>query len=195
MRTAKITLAAFTASVLLQGCAATPMGPTVQVLPQPGKPLAVYQQEQVTCNQYATASVRGAVDSANMGAGLAVLGGAAGGAAIGSDIRTGGGSGHGGAHGGRGDTRTTAAHAHGHAAPRTASAHGGSHGGHGGGGNAAAAGAAIGAVAGLLAGAAASQQANNGIHWRYDRAYAMCMVSKGNGVPMYASYVQDPDDE
>ena len=43
LRPAALTLSAL---ALLGGCATTPMGPTVQVLPSPGKPFEIFQQEQ-----------------------------------------------------------------------------------------------------------------------------------------------------
>jgi uncharacterized protein YcfJ len=51
--------------LLLAACAATPMGPTVQVLPGPNKPFDVFQQDQFACKQYAQSQVAGQADAAN----------------------------------------------------------------------------------------------------------------------------------
>jgi hypothetical protein len=44
-------------SVLLAGCATTPMGPTARVMPAPGKPFEVFAGDQTTCKQYASGEV------------------------------------------------------------------------------------------------------------------------------------------
>jgi len=107
--TAKTVIAAVAATVFLQGCAVTPQGPTVQVLPARNKPFEVFQQDQSVCTQYATGQVQGQAHRANslavggavlgtvLGAGLgAAIGrgsgaavGAAGGAALGTGIGSG----------------------------------------------------------------------------------------------------------
>ncbi len=73
--------------VLLQGCVAAPLGPTVQVLPARGKPFEVFSQDQGICTQYASSQVQGQAERANQTAvGGAVLGtvlGAGLGAAVG----------------------------------------------------------------------------------------------------------------
>ena len=114
LRTAVPILAA---ALLLDGCAMTPMGPTVQVLPGRGKPFEAFQQDQAVCMQYASQMVAGQAERANtMGVGAAVLGtalgaglgaavgggsGAAIGAASGAAVGTGvGASGSAGAQGG-----------------------------------------------------------------------------------------------
>ncbi len=61
----KITTAGLSALLLLQGCAATPMGPTVQVMPGQNKPFDVFASEQESCKQYASQQVSGQADSAN----------------------------------------------------------------------------------------------------------------------------------
>ncbi len=75
------------AALLLEGCATTPLGPTVQVLPAPNKPFEVFQQDQAVCTQYAASQVQGqAAQANNQAIGGAVLGtvlGAGLGAAIG----------------------------------------------------------------------------------------------------------------
>jgi hypothetical protein len=80
-------------ALLLAGCAQTPMGPTVQVMPGPGKTFDVFQTDQATCKGYAQDAVRGQADAANqqavgaavlttaIGAGLGAAVGSAGGAA------------------------------------------------------------------------------------------------------------------
>jgi len=107
--TAKKIISAALGVVLLQGCAVTPAGPTVQVLPERNKPFEVFAQDQGVCTQYATGQVQGQAKRANvLAAGGAVLGtvlgaglgaavgngtgaavGAAGGAALGTGIGSG----------------------------------------------------------------------------------------------------------
>lgn len=109
MTTAKATVSAVLSLILLQGCAVTPSGPTVQVLPGRNKPFEAFQQDQAICTQYSTGQVRGQAQRANtMAVGGAVLGtvlgaglgaavgrgggaavGAAGGAALGTGIGSG----------------------------------------------------------------------------------------------------------
>lgn len=96
-------------ALLLAGCAATPMGPTVQVMPGPGKSFETFQGDQASCKTYAAGQVQGQADAANqravgaallttvLGAGVgAAVGGAAGdagaGAAIGAASGAAGGS-------------------------------------------------------------------------------------------------------
>ncbi len=73
---------------LLAGCASTPLGPTVQVMPGPGRSFEAFQADQSYCQYYATQRVQGQADAANQrAAGTAVLGtllGAGLGAAVGS---------------------------------------------------------------------------------------------------------------
>jgi hypothetical protein len=87
-------------ALLLAGCAQTPMGPTVQVMPGPGKTFEVFQVDQTTCKGVAQDAVKGQADAANQQAvGAAVLTTAIGaglGAAVGS---TGGAAGTGAAVG------------------------------------------------------------------------------------------------
>jgi hypothetical protein len=102
---------AFSASALaiLAGCAATPMGPTVQVMPGRGKAFETFQSDQAGCKSYAASQVSGQAEAANqravgaallttvLGAGLgAGIGGATGdagaGAAIGAAAGAGGGT-------------------------------------------------------------------------------------------------------
>lgn len=82
--------------LLLSGCAQTPMGPTVQVMPGPGKPFDAFQADQINCKQYAESAVSGQAQNANnravgaaaigtvLGAGLGAAIGGGRGAAIGA---------------------------------------------------------------------------------------------------------------
>ncbi len=59
---------------LLAGCAQTPMGPTVQVMPGSGKPFEAFQADQFACKQYSEQSVAGQAENANTrGVGAAAL--------------------------------------------------------------------------------------------------------------------------
>lgn len=107
-------LGVFTPALLLSACAQTPMGPTVQVLPGPGKPFEQFQYESAGCKQYAEQAVGGQSQNANnqaigaaaigtlLGAGLGAAIGAAGGnagtgAAVGAGVGLAGGAGLGAA--------------------------------------------------------------------------------------------------
>ncbi|HVV70934.1 MAG TPA: hypothetical protein VHI52_05430 [Verrucomicrobiae bacterium] len=46
-------LAMLAAGLLLTGCATTPTGPMVRVMPAPNKPFEVFAQEQTDCEHYA----------------------------------------------------------------------------------------------------------------------------------------------
>ncbi len=82
--------------VLLSACVSQPMGPTVQVMPAPGKPFDVFQSDQALCKQYADGQVAGGAQQANnqqvltgvvgtaLGAGLGAAIGGGRGAAIGA---------------------------------------------------------------------------------------------------------------
>jgi Putative peptidoglycan binding domain len=74
-------------SLLVSGCAQTPLGPTVQVMPGPGKSFDAFNFDQANCKQFATNAVAGQAQNANTRAvGAAALGtvlGAGLGAAIG----------------------------------------------------------------------------------------------------------------
>jgi Putative peptidoglycan binding domain len=148
-------------ALALAGCAASPMGPTVQVMPGPGKSFDAFANDQATCKVFAQGQVQGQAEASNSrAAGTALLGaalGAGAGALIGSTIP-------GGGYYARGR--------------------------YVGGGNQAGAGAAVGAGAGLATGAAiaADNQANDqmNIQMQYDNAFSQCMYSKGNQVPGYA---------
>jgi hypothetical protein len=83
-------------ALLLSGCAQTPMGPTVQVMPGPGKSFDAFQYDQAGCRQFAEQSVAGQAQNANtravgaaaigtvLGAGLGAAIGGGRGAAIGA---------------------------------------------------------------------------------------------------------------
>lgn len=58
-------LAAITAALLTAGCATTPTGPMVRVMPPPNKPFEVFAQEQIDCEHYASDQVAGAAHAAN----------------------------------------------------------------------------------------------------------------------------------
>ncbi|WP_428489125.1 YMGG-like glycine zipper-containing protein [Rhodopila sp.] len=82
--------------LLLNACASEPMGPTVAVMPAPGKPFDVFQGDQALCKQFATNETQGGAQSANnrqvgtavigtlLGAGLGAAIGGGRGAAIGA---------------------------------------------------------------------------------------------------------------
>jgi hypothetical protein len=77
---------------LIGGCATAPLGPTVQVVPPPGKPLDLFQQEVEECKKWAFDQMGGqaAVDDANQRAivkgVLGTLLGTAAGAALGAGV-------------------------------------------------------------------------------------------------------------
>ena len=103
-------------ALLLAGCAQTPMGPTVQVMPGPGKPFDAFQYDQFTCKQFAEQTVAGQAQNANArGVGAAALTTVLG-AGLGSAIGGGRGAGIGagaGALGGAGIGASTSANAQG----------------------------------------------------------------------------------
>lgn len=99
----------FGTAMVLAGCAATPPGSTVQVMPGPGKSLEAFQLDNNTCKAFAAQQVQGQADAANqrsvgvallttvLGAGLgAATGGLTGdagaGAAVGAAAGAGGGA-------------------------------------------------------------------------------------------------------
>ena len=96
----------------LAGCAATPMGPTVQVMPGPGKSFDTFQNDQAICKGFAAEQVKGQADAANtravggavlataLSAGLgAAVGGAYGNAGAGAALGAATGAGAGAAFG------------------------------------------------------------------------------------------------
>jgi hypothetical protein len=92
----KASAAAVAALLLLDGCVTQPLGPTIAVMPAPGKPFAVFQQEQATCQAFADQQTAGGAQQANnqqvltgvlttaLGAGLGAAVGGGSGAAIGA---------------------------------------------------------------------------------------------------------------
>lgn len=99
MKISQLSIIALSSMLLLESCASTPMGPTVQVMPSSTKPFQVFQQDQEDCKQYAQTQVAGQADSANKTAvGTAILGTALG-AALGGAIGRGQGAGVGAAAG------------------------------------------------------------------------------------------------
>jgi hypothetical protein len=53
------------AVLLTAGCATTPTGPMVRVMPAPNKPFEVFAQEQTGCEHYAADQVAGSAQVAN----------------------------------------------------------------------------------------------------------------------------------
>ena len=96
MRPMKATAAALASLLVLSACASEPLGPTVAVMPAPGKPFDVFQGDQAVCKQFAADQVRGGAQQANnrqvgtaligtlLGAGLGAAVGGGSGAAIGA---------------------------------------------------------------------------------------------------------------
>ncbi len=74
------------------GCATVPTGPTVTVMPAPGKPFDLFQVEDVTCRQYARQQTGDSVDAINNNTAAGATVGGIVGAGIGA-ILTGRGSG------------------------------------------------------------------------------------------------------
>ena len=76
--------------VLLSACASVPSGPSVAVMPGPGKPFEVFQADDVSCRQWAQMQIGGTSpnEAANQnvaaGAAIGTLAGAGLGAALGS---------------------------------------------------------------------------------------------------------------
>lgn len=74
------------AMMLLSGCAETPTGPTVAVMPAPGKPMDLFENEDAECRQYSQQAIAGAENPNNktaVGAGAGTVIGAAAGAVLG----------------------------------------------------------------------------------------------------------------
>ncbi len=104
MRPTKPFVAIIVPVLLLSACTQPPMGPTVQVIPQQGKPFDVFQGENAQCQQYAADQVRGGAEAANnrqvgtavigtvLGAALGAAVGGGRGAAVGAGFGAGGGT-------------------------------------------------------------------------------------------------------
>ena len=61
-------------SLLVSGCAQTPLGPTVQVMPGPGKSFDQFTYDQAGCKQFAEGAVAGQAQNANTrGVGAAAI--------------------------------------------------------------------------------------------------------------------------
>lgn len=99
MRVCKASLLGLTAVLLLDGCASTPMGPTVAVMPAPNKPFQVFQEDQIICKNFASQQVSGQAEAANQTGVAGALLGTALGAGLGAAIGGGGGAGIGAAGG------------------------------------------------------------------------------------------------
>jgi uncharacterized protein YcfJ len=93
MKNIKTLAASMSVLVALAGCAGTPMGPRVQVLPAANKPFEVFQAEQAGCQQFAADKVAPEAEAANNKAvGTTVLG-----AILGTALGAAAGGGRGGA--------------------------------------------------------------------------------------------------
>ena len=100
----RIMSAALIVPALLGGCAQTPLGPTVAVMPAPGKPFDVFATDQAVCKQFAEGQVAGGAQSVNnQQVGTAILGTVLG-AGLGAAIGGGRGAGIGAASGALGGT-------------------------------------------------------------------------------------------
>ena len=58
-------IAVLGAALLTAGCATTPTGPMVRVMPAPNKPYDVFAQEQTDCERYARDQAAGGAQAAN----------------------------------------------------------------------------------------------------------------------------------
>ena len=96
LRSRPVAASAFAAALLmLQGCAVTPAGPSVLLLPGAQKTQAQFQADQAGCQQQAQAQVAPSVDAANNQAAATAVVGTAIGAAVGALIGYGGYGGYG----------------------------------------------------------------------------------------------------
>src|SRR3954451_2615629 len=87
MPSIKAPVATLASLLVLGACTTQPLGPTAAVMPAPGKPFGVFQEDQALCKQFADQQVAGGAQQANnMQVGTAVVGtllGAGLGAAVG----------------------------------------------------------------------------------------------------------------
>lgn len=75
MQYLKLPAVIFAPLMLLEACASQPLGPTVSVMPAPGKPSDVFQSDQALCKQYAAEQIQGGAQNANnLQVGTAVIG-------------------------------------------------------------------------------------------------------------------------
>lgn len=91
-----LTAAGLAAVMVLNGCAQTPLGPMVQVVPPAGKPFEAFQADKAYCKDYAKSEVAGQAENANdravgtallgaaLGAGVGAVAGGGRGAAVGA---------------------------------------------------------------------------------------------------------------
>jgi hypothetical protein len=96
MRSMKLQAAILAPVLLLSACASEPLGPTVPVMPAPGKSFEAFQGDQALCRQNAAAQTQGGAQQANnrqvgtaivgtlLGAGLGAAIGGGRGAAVGA---------------------------------------------------------------------------------------------------------------
>jgi hypothetical protein len=96
MRSLRVPAKILVPLLFLGACASEPMGPTIPVMPAPGKPFDLFQSDQALCKQYASGEVQGGAQQANnrqvgtavigtlLGAGLGAAIGGGRGAAIGA---------------------------------------------------------------------------------------------------------------
>ncbi len=97
-------LGALAAPLFLIGCAQTPMGPTVNVMPGPGRSFSDFQTDQMVCKNFAENAVSGQARNANVrGVGAAAVTTVLG-AGLGAAIGGGRGAGIGAAGGALGGT-------------------------------------------------------------------------------------------
>jgi len=100
MKYSGFALAGLAVTLGLGGCAETPTGPRVQVLPGVNKPFEIFMQDQMLCKQYASEQVSGQAQSANEKGLIEALVGSALGAGLGAATGGGHGAGVGAAVGG-----------------------------------------------------------------------------------------------
>lgn len=100
MSSCRDVLLALSGLVLLAGCASTPRGPSIQVMPAPNKPFSIFQEDVAVCKDYASQQIAGQSDTANERALGGTLVGAALGAGLGAAVDGGRGAGVGAAAGG-----------------------------------------------------------------------------------------------
>jgi len=99
MKRRSAAIVGLSAIIFLDGCATTPMGPTVSVMPSPNKPFQAFQEDQMQCKQFAEQQVAGQADSANQRAVGAAVVGTVLGAGLGAAVGGGHGAGIGAASG------------------------------------------------------------------------------------------------